>query len=105
MISLRSHLRWPDWSGITFFNLGFGGFGFSFLRPPVYLNVPVWFYNAFVRHFADGMWQAGFGLLQVGSRHLAYVGITNRPESRRGRLSLSFLFLNAEFFCEPGEQP
>jgi hypothetical protein len=105
MIRLYSHLRWPDYSGITWFNLGLGGFGFSLLRSPLYINKPVWFYNCFVRFCADGMKQAGFGLLQIGSRHLAYVGLTNQPESRCGRLSLSFLFMNAEFFCEPGEQP
>lgn len=44
------------------------------LRKRLYAHyVPCWLYQAFVRHFEDG-WNYGFGILQIGGRHLAYVG-------------------------------
>lgn len=98
---IDGHFKRPEFTSLTWFNLGIGGPAFWLFRRPNH----VWIYNLFCRFCEDGFKQFGAGLLQINSRSLLYVGITNRPESRCGRLSLGFLFMRAEFFCEPGEQP
>lgn len=67
--------RKPEWNGPSWFNLGVGGFSIAVLIPKrFYRSFPVWPYNAFRRVYdnpAHNCW--GFGLLQVGGRHLLSV--------------------------------
>ncbi len=91
VISFSPRWKVPEWDSPNSFNLGVGGFGFQFLsqRPRLYLNVPVWLYNAFRRVYddpADNCW--GFGLLQVGGRHL--LGIIENGEV----FKIDFAFLH-----------
>lgn len=56
----------PSWDGWTWFNLGGPCFKVG--------TRLVWLWNAFNRHTADGDHWWGVGLLQIGNRHLLYVG-------------------------------
>lgn len=78
--SLKFDPRQPEWNGRTWFNLSCGTFGVRF--PPILGlgYVPIWPYNAFNREYQnpdEDCW--GFGLLQVGGRHLLGV-ISNEEE-------------------------
>lgn len=65
----------PEWHGPRSFNLGVGSFSISVLvSGRFYRSFPVWPYNAFRRVYRDprhNCW--GFGLLQIGGRHLLAV--------------------------------
>lgn len=68
-------LKMPEWEHPGWFNLGVGGFSIGVLIPGrFYRAFPVWLYNAFRRVYVDpahNCW--GFGLLQIGGRHLLAV--------------------------------
>lgn len=66
MISLYHYKL--DWNGWTWFDLG--GPCFKVGTRPTF----VWLWNAFNRHTADGDHWWGIGVLQVGNRHLCYIG-------------------------------
>lgn len=66
MISLY-HYK-PSWDGWRWFNVS--GPCFKIGRRARL----VWLWNAFNRHTADGAHWWGIGVLQVGNRHLFYVG-------------------------------
>jgi hypothetical protein len=85
-------LHWPEWDSPRWFALGVGCFSVGVLIPgKFYRSFPVWILNAFRRVYADpssNCW--GFGLLQIGSRHLLYVGSN---EEERLKIDVAFLHL------------
>lgn len=87
-------LHWPEWSSPRWFALGFGCFSIGVLIPgKFYRSIPIWILNAFRRCCKDprdNSW--GFGLLQVGSRHLLFVGSN---EEQRIKIDVAFLHLLA----------
>lgn len=81
--SFSNGARWPDWRGPAWFNLGVG-FVLIVTLPPA-LGCRGWCiapWNAFRRHYSDGSKQWGFGLLQIGGRHLLYQGYTRGEDGR-----------------------
>jgi hypothetical protein len=84
-------LHWPEWSSARWFALGIGCFSIGMLIPGrFYRSFPIWPCNAFRRvceDHSDDCW--GFGLLQIGSRHLLFVG-SNEEE----RLKIDFAFVH-----------
>lgn len=98
VVSFSQRWKLPEWDGPHSFNLGVGGFEFQLMSqwPRVYLNVPVWFYNAFRRVYDDpahNCW--GFGLLQVGGRHL--LAIIENEE----KFQIDIAFMHIIFFDKP----
>lgn len=92
-------LHWPEWTSARWFALGVGCFSIGVLIPGKFYGVfSVWLYNAFRRVYSDpreNCW--GFGLLQVGSRHLLYIGSN---EEERLKIDVAFLHL----FKLPGKE-
>lgn len=75
-VYLHARVKRPDWRGIGWFNLGVLTLGFMVWTrwPGVYINLPIWLYNAFRRKYEDPRYDCwGFGILQVGGRHLLAV--------------------------------
>lgn len=90
---VSSHARWPEWDGPHWFNLGIGC-ALLFYLPPAFgsRGWTVWPWNAFRKYYADGSAQWGFGLLQIGGRHVLYQGWT-RGEDGRESWCTNVLFL------------
>ncbi len=90
-VRLSPNLRIPQWDGPAWFSLGVGTVSVSLTVPGrFHTSMPVWFYNAFRRVSADAdanCW--GFGLLQIGGRHLVFVG----KNSEGGKADLLFLHM------------
>lgn len=64
-MSGRVRLRLPEWGGPDWFDLSIGWLG------------PVAPWCAFRSVTADGSAWSGFGLLQIGTRHLFFIGNAN----------------------------
>lgn len=62
-----------SWDGWSWFNLG--GPTFMIKRTSHSRPIFVWFWNAFNRVTTEGHYW-GFGILQIGNRHLFFVGNT-----------------------------
>lgn len=69
-MTIAFHHWEPEWSSVRWFNVS----GPTFvIRHRQRVNF-VWLWNAFNRYTADGEHWWGFGLFQVGNRHLFFVG-------------------------------
>lgn len=90
-VRLSQSLRGPQWDGLTWFSLGVGTVSVSLTVPGrFHTSMPVWLYNAFRRVYADARENCwGFGLLQIGGRHLVFIG----ENSEGGKVDLLFLHL------------